>query len=80
MTPGEKALALWAREIKTDGVWTSANDFPTEEAAKLFVQWLEKNDYAHQGISGPHYSGACSEQLRKTGVDSGERAYSVTFR
>jgi hypothetical protein len=66
--PEEKALELWAEEVKTDGVWTSAEGFPTEEVAHLFLQWLEKNDYAHQGIHGPHYSKACWQRLKETGV------------
>ncbi|PYV68403.1 MAG: hypothetical protein DMG96_36525 [Acidobacteria bacterium] len=79
MTPGEKALELWAKEIKSDGIWTSANDFPTEEAANLFVKWLEGNGYAHQGIH-KHISKECWNRLKATGVDSGEQAWSVRFR
>jgi len=79
MTPEEKAVELWAEVTRTDGPFISAT-FPTQEAAGLFVQWLEQNDYSHAGISGPHHSQTYWENLKKTGVDSGERAWTVRYR
>jgi len=80
LNPQRKARELWAQDVTVDGSWISANDFPNEEAANLFVRWLEENDYAHQGVNGPHYSKALWLRLKETGIDSGERAWSVRFR
>jgi hypothetical protein len=79
MTPEAKARELWAKEVKQDGAWSDANDFPTEDAAKMFVQWLENNGYVHQGIHR-HISHSAWERLKQTGVDSGELAWSLRFR
>jgi hypothetical protein len=87
MDAESKAKELWAKEIKRDGAWTRANGFPTEEAAKMFVKWLEDNGYAHQGIH-KYKTEAYWKRLREIGrspfTDSRiypeEEVWSVDFR
>lgn len=62
-----KAKSLGAKTVGWYINWCWANNFPTPEAGKEFVAWLEANGYEHHGYY-PACPNAKNENLRVDGV------------